>query len=92
VQENSFLKIPNPSGLPNLVILFPVTRVGLNAEKRWRALISTINASQVIALIVIDKTSKGEAKEYFNARAGDLNTRLYIIEREPQEPIFDSQK
>lgn len=92
VQENSFLKIPNPSGLPNLVILFPVTRVGLNAEKRWRALISTINASQVIALIVIDKTSKGEAKEYFNARAKDLNTRLYIIERDPQEPIFDSQK
>ena len=92
VQENSFLKIPNPSGLPNLVILFPVTRVGLNAEKRWRALISTINASQVIALIVIDKTSKGEAKEYFNARARDLNTRLYIIERDPQEPIFDSQK
>jgi len=92
VQENSFLKIPNPSGLPNLVILFPVTRVGLNAEKRWRALISTINASQVIALIVIDKTSKGEAKEYFNARTRDLNTRLYIIEREPQEPIFDSQK
>jgi len=92
VQENSFLKIPNPSGLPNLVILFPVTRVGLNAEKRWRALISTINASQVIALIVIDKTSKGEAKEYFNTRAKDLNTRLYIIERDPQEPIFDSQK
>ena len=92
VQENSFLKIPNPSGLPNLVILFPVTRVGLNAEKRWRALISTINASQVIALIVIDKTSKGEAKEYFNARARDLNTRLYIIERDPLEPIFDSQK
>ena len=92
VQENSFLKIPNPSGLPNLVILFPVTRLGLNAEKRWRALISTINASQVSALIVIDKTSKGEAKEYFNARARDLNTRLYIIERDPQEPIFDSQK
>lgn len=92
VQENSFLKIPNPSGLPNLVILFPVTRVGLNAKKRWKALISTINASQVSALIVIDKTGKGEAKKYFNARARDLNTRLYIIERDPLEPIFDSQK
>lgn len=92
VQENLFLKIPNPSGLPNLVILFPVTRVGLNAEKRWRALISTINASQVSALIVIDKTGEGEAKAYFNARAKELDTRLYIIERDPLEPIFDSQK
>lgn len=92
VQENLFLKIPNPSGLPNLVILFPVTRVGLNAEERWRALVSTINASQVSALIVIDKTGKGEAKAYFNARARDLNTTLYVIERDPLEPIFDSQK
>jgi hypothetical protein len=92
VQENLFLKIPNPSGLPNLVILFPVTRVGINAEKRWKALISTINASQVSALIVIDKTGEGEAKEYFNASARELNTNLYIIERDPLEPIFDSQK
>ena len=92
VQESSFLKILNPSGLPNLVILFPVTRVGLNAEKCWSTLISTINASQVCALIVIDKTGKGEAKEYFNARVKELHTRLYIIERDPLEPIFDSQK
>lgn len=92
VQESSFLKILNPSGLPNLVILFPVTRVGLNAEKRWSALISTINASQVSALVVIDKTGKGEAREYFNAHVRELNTRLYIIERDPLEPIFDSQK
>jgi len=92
VQESSFLKIPNPSGLPNLVILFPVTRMGLDAEKRWSTLISTINASQVSALVVIDKTGKGEAREYFNAHARELNTRLYIIERNPLEPIFDSQK
>ena len=91
-QEGSFLKIPNPSGQPNLVILFPVTRVGSEAEKRWCALISTIKTSQVSALLVIDKTGNGEAKEYFNARAGELNTRLYIIERDPLEPIFDSQK
>jgi hypothetical protein len=92
VQESFFLKIPNPSGLPNLVILFPVTRVGLKAEKRWSALISTINASQVSSLVVIDKTGKGEAREYFNAHANEINTRLYIIERDPREPIFDSQK
>lgn len=92
VQESFFLKIPNPSGLPNLVILFPVTRVGLKAEKRWSTLISTINASQVSALVVIDKTGKGEARKYFNAHARELNTRLYIIERDPLEPIFDSQK
>ena len=92
MQESSFLKIPNPSGLPNLVILFPVTRVGLEAKKRWRALISTINASQVSALVVIDKTGRGEAKEYFNAHARELKTRLYIIERDSLEPIFDSQK
>jgi hypothetical protein len=91
-QESPFLKILNPSGLPNLVILFPVTRVGLDAEKRWSALISTINASQVSALIVIDKTGNGTAREFFNAHARDLNTRLYIIQREPLEPIFDSQK
>ena len=92
VQESSFLKIPNPSGQPNLVILFPVTRVGLNAKKRWSALISTINASQVSALVVIDKTGKGEAKEYFDAHARELNTKLYILERDPLEPIFNSQK
>ena len=66
--------------------------MGLNAEKRWSTLISTINASQVSALVVIDKTGKGEAREYFNAHARELNTRLYIIERNPLEPIFDSQK
>lgn len=92
MQESSCIKILNRSGLPNLVILFPVTRVGLNAKKRWSSLISTINASKVSALVIIDKTGKGEAREFFNAHVKELNTRLYVIERNPLEPIFDSQK
>lgn len=86
------LNIPNPSGLPNLVVLFPVTRIGPTAISAWDKLILTINTSDVYALVVIDKTGNGSANEYFTNRIDEIRTMVHILIRDSTEPIFDSQK
>ena len=84
--------IPNPLHVPNLVILFPITRTGPEALEHWHRLISTINISVIHALVVIDKTENGSAKEFFLKLREGINAQLFILTRSANEPIFDSQK
>ena len=92
LQEIGKLYIPNPSGEPNLVILFPVTRTGKIARECWNNVLKTIKSSHVHALVVIDKTGTGEAGEYFTFHGKEMHSSLYILARDRLEPIFDSQK
>jgi hypothetical protein len=76
----------------NLVLLCPVTRDGSTAMKHWEALITLINTSDIYALVVIDKTKDALAEKFFLGQKNVINSKLFILKRDPSEPIFDSQK
>lgn len=77
---------------PSIVIIFPVTRSGSDFKVRFESVYKTVSHSSVAALVVIDKTVDAIAKNYFMEFADGLNTDLYILLRNPEEPIFDSQQ
>lgn len=76
----------------NIVILFPVTRIGEWQIKKWSEVIRIIQKSQVAALILIDKTPSQEATEYFLKRTFPEEADLYIVRRPITEDIFASQR
>ena len=89
--ENSNLLIENRDGRKNIVILFPMTR-GIDANLlRWQKLISTVNRSNVAALVLIDKTPFRQATKYFVEKEKEILADVFIIQRPRTEPIHDSQ-
>lgn len=77
---------------PGIVIIFPVTRSESDFKARFESVYKTVCHSSIAALVVIDKTVDAIAKNYFMEVANGLNTDLYILRRNPDEPIFDSQQ
>jgi hypothetical protein len=58
---------------------------------RWQKLISTVNTSNIATLVLIDKTSKHHATDYFVEQEKEISADLLIIKRPRSEPIHDSQ-
>jgi hypothetical protein len=88
--DSNFL-IEKRDGEKNIVILFPMTR-GIDTNlPRWQKLISTVNSSNVAALVLIDKTPMCQATNYFVEKEKEILTDIFIIQRPRTEPIHDSQ-
>lgn len=85
------LLIRNKDSNPNVVMLLPVTRVGARYEATWRRIIEIVDKSNANALVVIDKTPKGEASEFFQTNFGLSGPDLYVARRDSSEAIHDSQ-
>jgi len=75
-----------------LVILFPVTRVGEQAVKKWQQIVKLCNDSQIAGLVVIDKTPDQDARKFFYSQQFEQNHNVWIIMRPSTEAIYDSQK
>jgi hypothetical protein len=75
----------------NIVVLFPMTRGKDENLFRWENLISTVNNSDVVALILIDKTISHEASKYFSDKSSEIIPDLIILQRPRVEPTHDSQ-
>ena len=91
-KESSPIYVKNLLKQPGIVIIFPVTRSGSDFKVRFESVYKTVSHSSIVALVVIDKTFDEIAKNYFLEFANGLNTDLYILRRNPEEPIFDSQQ
>ena len=74
-----------------MVILFPMTRGSESNLFRWEKLISTVNISKVVALVLIDKTPFHQATDYFAERELEIFADLIIFQRPRNEPTHDSQ-
>ena len=75
-----------------LVILFPVTRVGEQAAKKWQQIVKLCNDSKITSLVVIDKTPNQDALKFFSRQKFEQNHSVWILIRPTKEAIYDSQK
>lgn len=86
--EQKLIKIESEG----LVILFPITRVSEQAEKKWLQIVELCNESRIASLVVIDKTPKQEATTFFSTQQFAHNHSVYVLIRQSKEAIYDSQK
>lgn len=77
---------------PGLVILFPITRIGERAEKKWLQIVQLCNESKIAGLVVIDKTTNNDALKFFSNQRFENNHSVWILIRPSTEAIYDSQK
>jgi hypothetical protein len=89
--ENEPLVIKNQNSSPKIVILFPVSRVGLSYEAKWKKVIDLASNSDAGALVIIDKTPSQEAKDYFVTNSLALNFDLYVSPSNLTKSTFQSQ-
>jgi hypothetical protein len=91
--ENSLdeVFIENKSAKKSIVVLLPVTRIGEKNIDNWEKILHVIQRSEVVALVVLDKTPSAEATDFFSKRADLLKSDIYLIRRTPGEAIYDSQ-
>jgi len=83
--------IRNTTRKKNLVVLLPVTRVGDMNIRNWERILQVIAKSEVMALVVLDKTPLAEATEFFSNYGNSINSDIYLVRRTPGEAIYDSQ-
>jgi hypothetical protein len=83
--------VANRSKQPAIVLIFPITRVSPENRSRWKKIVSIANSSSLANLVVIDKTEKEEATQFFSRPKLLGRTDLYILRRPPNEPIYNSQ-
>ncbi len=91
--ENSLdeVFIKNTSGKKSIVVLLPVTRIGEKNIDNWGRILHVIERSEVVALVVLDKTPSAEATDFFLKSADLLKSDIYLVRRTPGEAIYDSQ-
>ena len=89
--DNSGVIVENQFMGKNVAILFPMTREKEVNLFRWEKLISTVNLSNVAALVLIDKTPFHQATDYFAQREKEILANLIIFQRPRNEPTHDSQ-
>jgi hypothetical protein len=83
--------IRNTSAKKSLVVLLPVTRVGEMNVRNWERILQVIAKSEVVALVVLDKTPSAEATEFFSTHENSIKSDIYLVRRTPGEAIYDSQ-
>ena len=70
--------IRNTSAKKSLVVLLPVTRVGEVNIRNWERILQVIAKSEVMALVVLDKTPSAEATEFFSNHENLIKSDIYL--------------
>jgi hypothetical protein len=83
--------IKNTKAKKSLVVLLPVTRIGEKNIQNWERILQVIARSEVMALVVLDKTPSADASDFFSNHENLLNSDIYLVRRTPGEAIYDSQ-
>ena len=90
--KSSYVQVGNTTHSPNIVVLLPITRTTIKAQKNWLKILEILDNSKVSSLVILDKTPNEEATTFFKDSFRFEFMDLYIIRRPPDEPIYDSQK
>lgn len=88
----SNLTIQNRFEIPGIVLIFPITRSSGATNECWKNFLRLIENSELHAVVIIDKTDLHTATEFFVNEGLDFDCDCYILQRDPSEGIFDSQR
>lgn len=88
-QDKRFF-LQNRTGAPEIVLIFPVTRDDDYSITKWQSTIEFVMNSRIRSLIVIDKTAKGAASEYFLQNFKVKERELYILPRSIKESHYET--
>ncbi len=88
--ENPILFIPNISGEPEIVLIFPVTRDVSKNPDTWKAVLDFVEKSDINTVVVIDKTKQSTASDYFMKNFEHINKRLFVFPRSIKDTLFDT--
>lgn len=86
--EHFFVK--NELEIPNIVIIFPVTRENRNSITTWSEVLRLATTSMALWLIVVDKTETGSAEKFFQANFNPQGANLAVMRRSIQESHYES--
>ena len=84
--EHFFVK--NELEIPNIVIIFPVTRENRNSITTWSEVLRLATTSMALWLIVVDKTETGSAEKFFQANFNPQGANLAVMRRSIQETFI----
>ncbi len=88
--ENPTLFIPNISGEPEIVLIFPITRDVSRIPDKWKSVLDFVEKSDINTLVVIDKTEQSTASDYFMKNFEHTNKRLFVFPRSIKDTLFDT--
>jgi hypothetical protein len=86
------LLIHNKYRVPGVVLIFPITRAPSPRNESWPNFVRLIQESKLYSIVIFDKTQSHAATSFFLKQDLDLDCYCYIVQRDPLEGIFDSQK
>ena len=86
------LVIDNKFAIPGVVLIFPITRASGLTNGSWHKFMELIEQSSLHAIVIIDKTPFQTATSFFQEQHLEKNCPVYLVQRDPLEGIFDSQK
>lgn len=90
-QENrEAIKITNRTSTPGVVVVLPMTRVTEKSIGNWERILHIADSSNLLALVLIDKTPRKEATSYFIKAKLPKTTQVYILQRDISEDLYDS--
>ena len=89
-REAQPLLIQNLTRNPEIVLVFPITRDVEESPAQWRAVLELVDRSDIRTLLVIDKTERGSATEYFMKYFALEDRNLIILPRSMKDTLFDS--
>ena len=88
--ENKPLFVQNSTGEPEIVLVFPITRDGVGSSEKWETVLEFVDKSEIKVLLVIDKTERLSATEYFMNQIILNNKRLLVLPRSIKDTLFDT--
>lgn len=89
-RENQPLLIQNPTGKPEIILVFPITRDVEESPIQWKAVLEFAEESDITTLLVIDKTERRSATEYFMKYFALDDKNLIVLPRSIKDTLFDS--
>ncbi len=89
-KENQNLFIPNNTGEPEIVLIFPITRNVYESPKKWKEFLDLVEKSEINTIIVIDKTEQSFATDFFTKHFKVISKRLIVLPRSIKDTLFDT--
>lgn len=89
-REDQPLLIQNPTGEPGIVLVFPITRDVGETPAQWKAVLEFADRSDIGTLLVIDKTERHSATDYFMKYFALDSKSLIVLPRSIKDTLFDS--
>lgn len=90
MRQDQPLLVQNSTGAPEIVLVFPITRDVEESPTQWKAVLEFAEESDITTLLVIDKTERRSATEYFMKNFALDDKNLIVLPRSIKDTLFDS--